>query len=118
MRLNDLITRALNDERLTADEVAYLLSLPPTSLETYRLLAASRELSVQVCSGNAEVHAQFAVNLAPCPKNCMFCSFAVATPRDIKEKTEESRGHTVDACRTIFKEADWQTLDGPSAFFR
>jgi len=77
VHLNDLITRALNDERLTADEVAYLLSLPPTSPETYRLLAASRELSARVCSGKAEVHAQFAINLAPCPKNCMFCSFAV-----------------------------------------
>jgi biotin synthase len=77
MQLNDLISKSLNDERLTADEVAYLLSLPPTSPETYRLLAASRELSAQVCSGSAEVHAQFAINLAPCPKNCMFCSFAV-----------------------------------------
>jgi biotin synthase len=48
----------------------------------------------------------------------LFWAETGANPRDIKEKTEEGRGHTVDACRTIFKEADWQTLDGPSAFFR
>ena len=76
MHLNDLLTKACNDERLSADEVVYLLSLPSESSESYQLLAASRQLSDQVCLGQAEVHAQFAVNLAPCPKNCMFCSFA------------------------------------------
>ena len=29
-------------------------------------------------ASRAEIHAQLAVNLAPCPRDCMFCSFAVA----------------------------------------
>jgi biotin synthase len=76
VQLNDLITKGLNDERLSTDEIVYLLSLPATSSECYQLLAASRELSGRLCDNRAEVHAQFALNLAPCPKNCMFCSFA------------------------------------------
>lgn len=76
MLLDTLITKAGNDERLSPEEIVYLLSLTPTSAEAYRLLAASRELSEKVSANRAEVHAQFAINLAPCPKNCMFCSFA------------------------------------------
>lgn len=77
MLITDLITKASNDERLTHAEIVSLLALAPSSVDSYRLLAASRELSAKVCDSQAEVHAQFAVNLAPCPKNCMFCSFAV-----------------------------------------
>lgn len=77
MLITDLITKASNDERLTHAEIVSLLALAPSSADSYRLLAASRELSAKVCDSQAEVHAQFAVNLAPCPKNCMFCSFAV-----------------------------------------
>jgi len=75
--ITELITKARNDERLTHAEIVSLLALAPSSADSYRLLAASRELSAKVCDSQAEVHAQFAVNLAPCPKNCMFCSFAV-----------------------------------------
>ena len=77
MLITELITKARNDERLTHAEIVSLLALAPNSADSYQLLAASRELSAQVCDSQAEVHAQFAVNLAPCPKNCMFCSFAV-----------------------------------------
>jgi biotin synthase len=77
VQLNDLITKALNDERLTTDEIVAMLALAPASSEGFQLLAASRELSARLSANRAEVHAQFALNLAPCPKNCMFCSFAV-----------------------------------------
>lgn len=77
MQTADLLAKAFNDERLTVDEIVFMLSLPPTSPETYRIMAAARELSARLCGNRAEVHAQFALNLAPCPKNCMFCSFAV-----------------------------------------
>ena len=77
MLINDLIAKSFNDERLSQKEIVSLLELPPSSSETYRLFAASRELSARLSDNHAEVHAQFAINLAPCPKNCMFCSFAV-----------------------------------------
>lgn len=76
MRIDDLIDKSLHDERLSHVEAVSLLSLAPTSPDAYRLFAAARHLSAQLCHNRAEVHAQFAVNLAPCPKNCMFCSFA------------------------------------------
>ncbi len=77
MHIEEIIKKTLNDERLTDSDIVALLSIEPTSTDTYRLFAASRELSAKLCDNHAEVHAQFAINLAPCPKNCMFCSFAV-----------------------------------------
>lgn len=76
MLINDLIDKSLHDERLSHAEIVSLLSLAPSSPDAYRLFAASRHLSAQLCDNRAEVHAQFAINLAPCPRNCMFCSFA------------------------------------------
>ena len=40
-----------------------------------------------------------------------------ANPRDNHEKTEENRGMTVETIRSIYQEADWQVLDGPSAHY-
>ncbi len=40
-----------------------------------------------------------------------------ANPRDIKEKTEDGRGHSVPAIGRLFSETEWQILDGPSRFF-
>jgi len=100
MQLNDLISKSLNDERLTHDEIVYLLSLPTISPATYQLLAASRKLSGRLCVDKAEVHAQFAVNLAPCPKNCMFCSFA-AKNGIFKSSTKLSHDAAVTAALTF-----------------
>ena len=72
-----LITKAQNDERLTPDEISFLLSVPSTAPITYQVMAAARELANCLGMNRAEIHAQFAINLAPCPKNCLFCSFAV-----------------------------------------
>lgn len=38
-------------------------------------------------------------------------------PRDTTERTEEGRGMTVAECREVLAEAEWQVLDGPSAFY-
>ena len=40
-----------------------------------------------------------------------------ANPRDIREKTEEGRGQTVDDCRTIFSECGWNYWKGPSRYY-
>jgi biotin synthase len=39
-------------------------------------MAESNRLSKELSGGKAEVHAQFAINLAPCSCDCLFCSFA------------------------------------------
>jgi|GEM_PF-5932139 len=38
-------------------------------------------------------------------------------PRDTSEGTEEGRGMTVAECRQVLAEAEWQVLNGPSAFY-
>jgi biotin synthase len=60
------------------DEVVAMLSLPPDSLEAYVLMGEASMLSRELSGNRAEIHAQLAVNLAPCPRDCLFCSFAVA----------------------------------------
>lgn len=137
MRIDDLTDKSLHDE------IVSLLSLAPTSPAAYRLFAAARHLSAQLCHNRAEVQAQFVVNPAPCPKNCMFCSCA-AKNGVFRRSSRISPEATVDAarefeanganaiylmatagldpaefckCRDIFGEADWQPLDGRSSFF-
>ncbi|MFO7570487.1 MAG: hypothetical protein R6W75_11875 [Smithellaceae bacterium] len=39
-------------------------------------MAEARRLAGELSNGQAEIHAQFALNLAPCPRQCLFCSFA------------------------------------------
>ena len=39
-----------------------------------------------------------------------------ANPRDTLEWTEEGRGRSVQQCREILREAEWEVLDGPSRF--
>ena len=61
---------------LSRKELVHLLSLAPDSAETYRVMGEANRLSKELSDGKAEVHAQFAINLAPCPCDCLFCSFA------------------------------------------
>lgn len=39
-------------------------------------MAEANRISRELTENRAEVHAQFALNLAPCARNCLFCSFA------------------------------------------
>lgn len=74
--LRDSIRHSLDGEPLSRDEIISMLQFTPRSKQTYSIMAAARELSAQLTDGKAEVHAQFAVNCAPCGCNCLFCSFA------------------------------------------
>ncbi|MDP3428065.1 MAG: hypothetical protein Q8S17_11910 [Humidesulfovibrio sp.] len=74
----DISARALGGEQLTRDQIIRLLSCPPSSRESHLVMADAASLSRQSCSGQAEIHAQFALNIAPCPMNCLYCSFAAA----------------------------------------
>ncbi len=64
--------RPLSDPELIGE----LLELPLFSDESSMLIGAARRLSEQACEGLAEVHAQTSLNVGPCVRNCMFCSFA------------------------------------------
>ncbi|NTV61085.1 MAG: radical SAM protein [Chlorobiaceae bacterium] len=76
MKTHDLLNKTRSGESLSRDELLVLLDLPPDSSDTYMVMAEANRISKEVSDGNAEVHAQFAVNLAPCSCDCLFCSFA------------------------------------------
>jgi biotin synthase len=40
-----------------------------------------------------------------------------SNPRDTEKETEGKRGMSVQQCRQIFKEAEWDVLEGPSKIF-
>ena len=76
MHTEELIRKSRSGDLLSGEELVYLLGLAPDSVENYMVMAEATRLSKELSGGKAEVHAQFAINLAPCPCNCLFCSFA------------------------------------------
>ena len=76
MNIHDLIRKTQDGEHLFHEELVYLLSMAPDCSESYLVMAESNRISKELTENKAEVHAQLALNLAPCPGNCAFCSFA------------------------------------------
>ena len=76
MHIGELIKKSRAGEVLSREELVYLLSHESDSAETYMVMAEATRISKELSGGKAEVHAQFAINLAPCPCDCLFCSFA------------------------------------------
>jgi len=76
MHIGELIRKSQAGEVLSRKELFYLLGHEPDSAEAYMVMAEATRISKELSGGKAEVHAQFAINLAPCLCNCLFCSFA------------------------------------------
>ncbi|MDN5326463.1 MAG: biotin synthase [Moorella sp. (in: firmicutes)] len=71
-----IITKALDGEEIAAGEIKELFRVPVISEEAYAIQYAARKMTEETAGGRAEVHAQVGINVAPCPQNCVFCSFA------------------------------------------
>lgn len=78
MNLHDILKKSQNAEMFSREEITSMLALPPNSIDIYIIMAQASQISREVSNARAEIHAQLAVNLAPCPRDCLFCSFAVA----------------------------------------
>lgn len=76
MTVMDLIAKSRQEEAFSRAEIEFLLRTDPASADGLALLAEGRRISHEVSDGLAEVHGQFALDLAPCHCNCMWCSFA------------------------------------------
>ncbi len=76
MQIDELLKKSQNGEPFSTEELVQMLRYAPDSPESYRIMAASNRISKELSGNRAEVHAQFALNLAPCACNCAFCSFA------------------------------------------
>jgi biotin synthase len=74
--ITDIINKSQNGEAFVRDELIRMLSYPAHSAESFALMAEARRISEEVSDGKAEVHGQFALDLAPCACNCQWCSFA------------------------------------------
>ncbi|OGP80820.1 MAG: radical SAM protein [Deltaproteobacteria bacterium RBG_16_54_11] len=76
MDIQDLIRKTQDGEQLSRKALIHLLSMAPDASESYLVMAESNRISKELTGNRAEVHAQLALNLAPCPGNCVFCAFA------------------------------------------
>ncbi|NPU85708.1 MAG: radical SAM protein [Syntrophaceae bacterium] len=76
MDVDDLLKKTRDGATLSGEDLVFLLGLPPDSADAYRVLAEGNRVSREITGNRAEVHAQLALNLAPCPCDCLFCSFA------------------------------------------
>jgi len=76
MNISSVIKQSQNGESFSKEQLIAMLSVAPDFPESYQIMAEANRISKQRTNNKAEVHAQFALNLAPCAKNCKFCSFA------------------------------------------
>jgi len=76
MNIHDIIKKVNNREAFTQQEIVSMLEIDPRSREAALLMGESSRISRELTDNTAEVHGQFALNLAPCPVNCRFCAFA------------------------------------------
>lgn len=76
MNINEILKKTSDGKTLDKDEIVFLLNHAPDSKESYLIMAEANRISKELSSNKAEIHAQLALNLAPCACNCMFCSFA------------------------------------------
>jgi biotin synthase len=76
VNIHDTIKKSKDGSLPSRHELIDLLGLPPDAPETYLVMAEANRISKELTGNRAEVHAQLALNLAPCPADCKFCSFA------------------------------------------
>jgi biotin synthase len=76
MNFDELMMKSRGGDVLVRDDLAFLLSFAPGSVESYVTMAEARRMSEEVTDGKAEIHAQFAINIGLCSCDCLFCSFA------------------------------------------
>ena len=71
-----IINKALDGALINREEIIRLLSVKNLSKEAFAIQQAGREFTSELNDGLAEVHAHIGLDAAPCPVDCVFCSFA------------------------------------------
>ena len=103
------VSKSLDGGVLNGEEIAQLFRVPLFSRESAMIISSARHKSERASHGLAEVHAQVGLNVAPCPKNCMFCAFAAKNkvfvePFDLpaQEVVNQARRFEEDGANAIF----------------
>ena len=74
--VNEIIDKALAEEKLTLPEIETIYVLDADSPEAYLVRWAGNLRAKELSGGKAEIHAQIGLDAGPCVKSCQFCSFA------------------------------------------
>ena len=75
-QIEDILRAADNGVRPSKTECITLLELPEYSPECSLLRATADAISRQLFENHAMLLAQIGIDIAPCPADCQFCSFA------------------------------------------
>ena len=92
--VKEIVKKSLNGKKISSEEIAVLFKVPLLSEDSAMIQASARQMSEKACGGLAEVHAQIGLNIAPCPRNCNFCSFA-ASNKIFSERSDLSTEEVV-----------------------
>jgi biotin synthase len=103
MDIHGLMKKSQNGEQFSREELIQLLALAPDSTESYWIMAEANRISKGLTENRAEIHAQLALNLAPCHCNCLFCAFA-QTNRVFTEETRLTAEEAVAYAQQFEKE--------------
>ena len=76
MQHQNILTRALEGQPPTRDEMIQLLRYPEFSLEAAQLRAVSNHISRKRTDNHAFLSGQIGYSTAPCSGDCVFCVFA------------------------------------------
>ena len=71
-----ILDRASHGEDLTRHDALELMEIDPRSNDMYALLATADRLARERFGNKGDCHAQIGLYVAPCPKECGFCTFA------------------------------------------
>ena len=103
------VSKSLDGGVLNGEEIAQLFRVPLFSRESAMIISSARHKSERASHGLAEVHGQVGLNVAPCPKNCLFCAFAAKNkvfvePFDLpaQEVVNQARRFEEDGANAIF----------------
>ncbi|MFH1703907.1 MAG: radical SAM protein [Nitrospirota bacterium] len=74
--VKNVIDKSLSGDILNAEEIALLFEVPLFTYHSALIQSVARRMCEETSNGLAEVHAQVGLDIARCPRNCRFCSFA------------------------------------------
>lgn len=109
MTVRDIIEKSLSGEEISAQEIKRLFEVQLFTEDSAFIQVASYQKSQRACRGLTEVHAQVGINISPCPRDCLFCAFAIAN-KVFNEPLELTVAQALDKLRQFEQ-------DGANAVF-
>ncbi|MHB1651817.1 MAG: radical SAM protein [Desulfitobacteriaceae bacterium] len=73
--IQEIIEKALHQQKLNTTEMHRLLALKTDSIENYTLMATANQLTREMAGNEGMISGQIGLNVESCSKNCEFCSF-------------------------------------------